>query len=106
MTWKVLGSGPLADSMRAELARDPDRYRAETWSMSPEGRCQCCDEEVFRCTTRHTGWIEGFATHKNHVHPRVDANGQPDPSGAAGGCCCVPPNFGPKHAEPKRRRRK
>lgn len=99
--WTVLGSGPMADSMRAELERDPDRYAPETWSINPVGHCPCCDEDVFACTTRHTGWNEGFATHANVVHPRCDARtGLPDPNGTVAGCCCVGPNWGPKHEEP------
>lgn len=104
--WVVLGSGPLADEMRATIARDPDRYRPETWSMKPAGHCPCCDEDVFRCTTRHTGWVEGFATHSNKVHPSVDpTTREPDPNGVPT-CCCVPPDFGPAHAQPKFKERK
>lgn len=96
--WTVLGSGAMADSMRAEIERDPDRYAPETWSIEPKGICPCCDEEVFRCKTRHTGWSEGFATHAHVVHPRCDATTSlPDPNGTEVGCCCVAPNWGPKH---------
>lgn len=97
--WKVIGSGRMADEIRAELARDPDKYRPETWSMKPEGHCPCCDQDVFRCTTRHTKFVEGFATHGNVVHPRCGDDGHPSDAGAHAGCCCVAPNFGPKHAE-------
>ncbi len=104
--WTVLGTGPLADSIRTELARDPDRYRPETWSIEPAGHCPCCDEDVFRCTTRHTGWEPGYATHSNRVHPAIDpVTCLADPKGAAAGCCCVPPNYGRAHAT-KRRARK
>lgn len=95
----VLGSGPLADSVRARLEADPDRYTPETWSIDPVGHCPCCDEDVFSCTTRHTGWSEGFATHTNLVHPRCNAQtAKPDLNGTLPGCCCVAPNFGPMHA--------
>ena len=107
----VIGSGPLADSVRAEIDRDPDRYRPETWSIDPVGHCPCCDQDVFRCTTRHTGWEEGFSTHSNVVHPRCDANtALPSPTGTVAGCCCKAPNWGPKHKDapphkPARRKR-
>lgn len=108
--WTVLGTGPLADAMRAEIARDPDAYRPETWSIEQFAHCPCCDEDIFRCTTRHTGWVEGFATHSNKVHPRVDPKtGLADPNGTVATCCCVPPNFGPAHTQksrPKRRARR
>lgn len=29
--WVVLGQGPLADAVRAQIAADPDRYLPETW---------------------------------------------------------------------------
>lgn len=112
----VLGSGPLADAMRAEIERDPDKYKPETWSIDPVGHCPCCDQDVFRCTTRHTKWVEGFATHGNVVHPCLSSSGEPMPSaaGAFAGCCCVAPNWGPKHLpdgpiaamKPARRKRK
>lgn len=109
-TMSVFGTGPLADAVRAEIARDPDRYRPETWSTMPSGNCPCCDSDVFRCTTRHTGWTEGFATHDNVVHPRMDpATCQPSQTGTVAGCCCVAPNWGPKHEAPRKpslRRRK
>lgn len=105
--WTVLGSGAMADAMRAELERDPDRYAPETWSMEPVGHCPCCGEDVCRCTTRYTGWSEGFATHANVVHPRCNAEtALPDPSGTAAGCCCVAPNWGPAHRQPPKRRSK
>ena len=100
---RILGSGPLADTMRAQVAADPDRFRPETWSIEPDGVCPCCGEEVFRCTTRHTGWAEGFATHANVVHPRMNPEtgefAKPDEH-AVSGCCCKAPNWGPKHDEP------
>lgn len=96
--WTVLGSGSMADAMRAEIARDPDRYAPETWSIDPVGHCPCCAKDVYRCTTRYTGWTKGFATMGNVIHPKIDAKTcLPDPNGTAPGCCCVPPNFGPKH---------
>lgn len=99
MTWRVIGRGAMADAVRAELARDPDAYRPETWSIDPVGRCSCCDQDVFRCTTRHTGWIEGFATHANVVHPRCNAETSlPDPNGDVAGCCCKSPQWGPQHS--------
>ena len=109
--WTVLGSGPMADAMRAEIASDPDKYAPETWGLRPVGHCPCCDEDVFRCTTRHTGWVEGFATHFNVVHPRCNAEtAEPDPNGAVPGCCCTAPNWGPLHKEgavpPKKQRAK
>ncbi len=105
--WTVLGSGPLADAVRAEIERDPDRYAPETWGMSAVGVCPCCGDDVFRCTTRHTAWKEGFASHRNVLHPRCDTEtGLPDPNGTEVGCCCVPPNWGPKHEEAKRAQRK
>lgn len=105
--WTVLGSGPMADAVRAEIARDPDRYAPETWGMEPIGHCPCCDQDVYRCTTRHTGWTEGFATHANVIHPRCDAiTCLPDPSGTAPGCCCMAPNWGPKHGKPLKKKAK
>lgn len=101
--WTVIGSGPLADEVRAEIARDPEAYLPETWSMKPVGRCPCCNERVYRCTTRHTGWQPGFATHSGKVHPAVDASGNPTPAGAIAGCCCVAPNWGPKHGAKTRK---
>lgn len=107
--WTVLGGGAMADALRAEIDRDPDRYAPETWSVEPAGVCPCCSEDVFRCTTRHTGWSEGFATHANALHVRCNDEGYPDPNGKQCGCCCVAPNFGPMHdkalkRKPKRRR--
>lgn len=111
--WTVLGTGPLADATRALIEKDPDRYLPETWSIDPAGYCPCCDNDVFRCTTRHTGWRPGFATHANVVHPSFNAKThEPDPDGTIAGCCCAAPNWGPKHKEPtderpmKPRRRK
>lgn len=110
--WVVLGSGPLADSVRETIAADPDRYRPETWSIDPVNRCPCCDEDVFRCTTRHTGWISGFATHAGVVHTTYNSKTErPDPYGDVFSCCCVPPNWGPMHdqqlnAPPKKRSRR
>jgi len=98
----VLGSGPLADAMRRQIEADPDAYRPETWSMSPAGICPCCEAKVFRCTTRHTGWEPGFATLNHRIHPAFNAETkQPDPAGTIVGCCCVAPNWGPKHSDPK-----
>lgn len=103
--WTVLGSGPLADGIRAELERDPERYRPETWSIKPVGHCPCCDDDVYRCTTQHTGWTEGFATLSSKVHPRLDAKtGLEDPDGTSVGCCCVPPNFSAAHTQRRRKR--
>lgn len=82
----------MADAVRAEIERDPERYRPETWSTEPIGHCPCCDQDVYRCTTRHTGWTEGFATHANVVHPRLTARGK-----LFAGCCCKPGQWGPKH---------
>lgn len=105
--WTVLGSGPMADAVRAELERDPDAYAPQTWSIKPVGICPCCDEEVFSCKTKHTNWEEGFATHSNVVHPRCDAKTSlPDPNGTAAGCCCKAPNWGPKHADAKATQKK
>lgn len=95
----VLGSGRLADEVRAKIAADPDRYRPESWGMRAEGTCPCCGEEVFRCTTRHTGWRSGFATYRNVVHPNINADGVPCPTGTLVGCCCKQGAFGPKHDE-------
>jgi len=90
----------MADAVRAEIDRDPDHYRPETWSIEPVGYCPCCDRDVFRCTTRHTGWTEGCATHRHVVHPRINVETHaPDPNGSGVGCCCVAPHFGSKHAE-------
>lgn len=103
----VLGNGPLADAMRATLAEDPDRYRPETWSLDPVNRCPCCDRDVYRCTTRHTGWIEGFATLDGVVHTTYSAETKkPDPHGTLFSCCCVAPNWGPKHDKQKQKRRR
>lgn len=115
----VLGSGPLADAMRAltsiavalgDVVANARRFRPETWSIKPHAVCPCCGEEIFRCTTRHTGWVEGFATHSNKVHPTVDPKTrEPAPDGVPT-CCCVAPNWGPKHTQKSRptraRRRK
>lgn len=102
----VLGSGPLADSMRAMIAEDPDRYRPETWSMTGH-KCPCCGQKVFRCTTRHTDWHPGFATLDNAVHPSFDAQTkQPALGGTLAGCCCVAPNWGPKHQPKKKAKRR
>jgi hypothetical protein len=107
----VLGVGPLADEMRAMIAADPDRYRPEMWTMSPVGECPCCGQDVYRCTTRHTGWAPGFATQSNRVHPSFNPKTkQPEPGGPLVGCCCVPPNWSPKHREqeppPKAKRKR
>lgn len=102
----ILGSGPMADEMRAMLEADPDRFRPETWSINPVGACPCCGEEVFRCTTHHTNWEEGFATHSGKVHPRADLKtGEIDPKGTTAACCCVPPNWGPAHSQKSRPRK-
>lgn len=89
----ILGRGSLADAMRAEIARDPDRYRAVTIGVVPVGVCPCCDQEVYSVTSRVTGWVPGYATGASETavaHPVVE--------GGAVGCCCVAPNWGPKHA--------
>ena len=109
--WTVLGGGPMADAVRAEIERDPDRYAPETWSMVADGKCTCCGELVWRCTTRHTGWKPGFATYGNVVHPSMNPDtGLPDPDGTVSGCCCVAPNWGPKHdaqnEKPSRKRKR
>lgn len=106
----VLGSGPLADAMRAEIERDPDRYRPMTCSIDPVGVCPCCEKDVFSVSSRLTDFERGFATGIGDdavLHQQV-VDGE-----MVGTCCCVAPNFGPKHAEkepdglaPKRRRRK
>lgn len=114
----MLGSGPMADAVRAEIERDPDAYAPETWSIDPDGKCPCCGELVYRCTTRHTKWEEGFATHKNVVHPAMDPDtgkfADENTVRSVSGCCCVAPNWGPKHDEqnekpkkkkPRKRRR-
>ncbi len=95
--WTVLGSGPLAEGVRAKIAADPDAYRPTSWSMKPVGHCPCCDKDVFHATTRHTGWVEGFSTHDHVVHPSVNAEGYPDPAGTLPGCCCKPGAWGPLH---------
>lgn len=97
----------MADAMRAEMAKDPDRYRPVSYSMKPVGHCPCCKQNVHRTTSRHTNWEPGFATlgEPPIVHPAYDdATGAPDPKGNVAGCCCVAPNFGPAHAKkPKRK---
>lgn len=96
----MLGGGRLAEQMREMIAADPDRYRPETWSMDPVGGCPCCGQDVYRCTTRHTEWREGFASHHNVVHPSFNAGThEPDPGGTVVGCCCVAPNWGPMHRD-------
>lgn len=96
----ILGRGPLADEMRAMMAADPDRYRPTTWSLEPVGHCPCCDEDVYRATTRHTGWRQGFSTHSDVLHPSFNAKTkEPDPEGTIAGCCCKPGAWGPVHAE-------
>lgn len=105
----VLGSGPLADEMRAMIAADPDRYRPSTWSTKPVGTCPCCNQKAFRCRTRFTNFEDGFSTHADVVHPSFNPETQePDPRGTVAGCCCVPGQWGPKHREglkPKRTRK-
>lgn len=97
----ILGSGPMADSMRAQVAADPDRFRPETWSMDPVGECPCCGRHIHRATTRETGFVEGFMSHAKVVHPRMNPEtGEPDPNGTVPGCCCSGDNWGPKHDEP------
>lgn len=100
--WVVLGQGALADEVRATIAADPDRFRPETWSINPVGHCPCCDADVYRCTTRHTGWMEGFATHANVVHPQFNAKGERDPKGGIAGCCCEAPNWSKEHDKQRR----
>jgi len=105
--WRVLGSGPLADEMRAMLAADPDKYAPETWSIHPHAKCPCCSQLVYRCTTRHTAWREGFATHSNVVHTSYSSETkQPDLNGDMFACCCVPPHWGPKHNSQQKKRRR
>lgn len=104
----ILGTGPLADAMRAQIAADPDRYRPTSWSMTSVGCCPCCKKNVYRATTRHTGWKPGYSTHDDVIHPSFNAKTkEPDPEGALVGCCCKPEKWGPQHCEkPKRKRKK
>jgi hypothetical protein len=104
----IFGSGPMADAMRAEMAKDPDRYRPQSMDTHPLGRCPCCELDVYRVNGRITNFEEGFATGLEDdaiVHPRVGDKGKPAERGLWLGCCCVPPKWGPKHTEkPKRRK--
>lgn len=107
----ILGSGPLADAMRAQVDADPDRYRPMTCSMHPVGVCPCCEQEVYSVRSRITAFEPGYATGISD-----DAVLHQQPTGVGGTleprCCCVAPNFGPKHREtkpleaPRRRRRR
>lgn len=58
----VLGSGQLAESVRAQIVADPDRYRPATYSIDPIGVCPCCEREVFRARSRYTNFENGFVT--------------------------------------------
>jgi hypothetical protein len=103
--WMVLGKpgdNPLADGIRAQLASDPDKYAPETWSIDPVGVCPCCGDEVFRATTRHTNWDEGFLSHALRVHHKVNEAGVIDPTGGRVACCCVAPDFAPNHDAARR----
>lgn len=98
----VLGSGPLADSMRRMMAEDPDRYRPVTISMNYAFKCPCCKRKVYRVTSRWTNWEEGFSTgteESDLIHPRLNDQRRPDPNGEHAGCCCKAPNWGPLHAQ-------
>ena len=86
----VIGSGPIADAMRAAIAADPDRYRPMSISIDPVGHCPCCGLDVYRVSSRATGFEEGFATGTEDdaiVHPRCNALGLPDPEGEYPGGC-------------------
>ncbi len=96
----VLGRGRMADEVRAKIAAEPDRYRTETWGLTALGRCPCCEKDVYPATTRFTGWVPGAQTHAGTVHLTVD--GAPPRVGNVR-CCCVAPNWGPKHQEPETR---
>lgn len=100
----VLGSGALADEMRRMIEADPDRYRAETWSMDPVGKCPCCGQKVYSAKTRHTAFLRGFLTMAEPpvIHPSFDLEGKRDPDGPLAGCCCKDGEWGPKHSEPKK----
>lgn len=113
----ILGSGALADAMRRMVDSDPDRYRPVTISTRPVGRCPCCGEDIYRITSRHTNWVEAFAPasfassnperpQAGSVHPRFSKARQPDPHGPIAGCCCVAPDWGPKHKEETKKKPK
>lgn len=101
----VLGSGPMADAMRAQIAADPDRYRPTSISMYPAGTCPCCGADVYRVRSRLTDFEEGYAT-----GTEVDALLHPTLKDGAGdrigpGCCCSEGAWGPKHAKQGRKRK-
>lgn len=102
----VLGTGPLADAMRAQIEADLDRYRPTTWSMKPVGTCPCCSKSVYKATTRYTSWKPGYSTMDNVIHPTFRfKDKEPDPDGGLVGCCCKPGEWGPKHSKlPKAKR--
>lgn len=82
--WTVLGSGTFADAVRAEIAKDPDRYRPVTWGAQPVGFCPCCGKNVHPVISRHTAWERGFSTSPGDegvVHPSCVIPGKAD-------CCC------------------
>ncbi len=89
----ILGTGWMADEMRATMAKDPDRYRPTTWGMTPVGTCTCCK----------------FSTHDDVIHPSFNAKTrEPDSEGTIAGCCCKEGAWGPKHYEdekPKAKRK-
>lgn len=58
----VIGSGWLADACRRQIAADPDRYRARSSSIKPIGKCPCCEQKVYRVTSKPTNWQPGYAT--------------------------------------------
>lgn len=86
----VLGSGPLADAVRAQIASDPDRYRPMSISMRPVGHCPACGLDVYKVSSRLTNFEEAFATSTSDdaiLHPRCNDEGFEDPKGTfAGGC--------------------
>ncbi len=95
----ILGRGPIADAMRAQVARDPDRYLPVTISIVPSGVCPCCEQDVYCVTSKVTAWEPGYATGIETdaiLHPLVEGGV---------GCCCIAPNWGPKHGPKERAKR-
>ncbi len=100
----VLGTGPFADAVRAEIDRDPDCYRPMTCSINPVGQCPCCDRAIYQVKSKLTDFEYGYAPgieDDTVLHQQPGLDGTPEAR-----CCYIAPNWSPKHkAKPKPKRK-
>ena len=67
----IFGSGPMADAVREQMAKDPDRYRPVTIGMHQVGVCPWCMGRVVSYSGRENNFEDGFAAFLGQGEVRI-----------------------------------